>query len=468
MTAAPTFTRTAAPAGPAAPTGAADIRRGSGTGIEGLLARQARRERAARIHARSLPVVPARARGMTVDGADGRRYLDCLAGAGPLVLGHRHPVVLEALRAVPDTDVPPHSGAQTTPIEERFIATLFDTLPPEFTRDARILFCGPAGNDAVDTALGVLRAGTGRGGVLVSAGLCRGTLRETGSVTCLPSPTTLCRDTSAEDARSRPEACDIADLLADAATRRALPTAMVLEAVRGDGEMTAAPDPWVREIRRVTDRYGVPLIVDETQTGLARTGAFWAVDHSGIVPDAIVVPQAVGGSLPLTAIVYRGVPHPREPDETHPAAFRGNQLAMAAGSATIAHIRENRLDAHAARIGERLAHGLRRIQADEPLIGEVRGRGLMIGIEITDPDVGPDADPAPAARSRAQALAAEIRAAALDRGLIIGLGGRQDTVLRLLPPLTMTDEQAEAVLTRLADAIAAVSRQRTAGAPRGR
>ncbi|UGQ13911.1 aminotransferase class III-fold pyridoxal phosphate-dependent enzyme [Yinghuangia sp. ASG 101] len=436
MTAAPTPTRTEA------------VGRATGAGAESLLARQARRERAARIHARSLPIVPVRTRGMTVDGANGRRYLDCLAGAGPLVLGHSHPVVLEAIRAVPDTEAP----ARATPIEARFVETLFATLPPGFAGDARILFCGPEDTDAVDAAIGLAQGATGRADVLVSAGLCRGALPRTGAVTRLPYP---------NPARSGDSSGAIADLLADAAARGAVPSAVVLEAVRGDGEMVTAPDRWMREIRRLTDRYGIPLIVDETQTGLARTGAFWAVEHSGIVPDAIVVAQAAGGSLPLAAVVARCGPHPRDPG-AHPAAFRGNQIAMAAGTATIRHIRENRLDAHAARIGTRLAHGLRRVQAAEPMIGEVRGRGLMIGIELVDPDPDPDPDAASggAHPHGAPALAAAVRAEALDRGLIIGLGGRDDTVLRLLPPLTMTEEQAEAVLTRLADAVAAVGRRR--------
>lgn len=436
MTAAPTPTRSEA------------VGRGTGARAEDLLARQARRERAARIHARSLPIVPVRTRGMTVDGADGRRYLDCLAGAGPLVLGHSHPVVLEAIRTVPEAETP--SNARATPTEARFVETLFATLPAEFARDARILFCGPEGTDAVDAAIGLARGATGREGVLVSAGLCRGALPEAGAVTRLPYP---------DPARAGETGGGIAELLADAAARGAVPSAVVLEAVRGDGEMVPAPDAWLREIRRVTQRYGVALVVDETQTGLARTGAFWALEHSGIVPDTIVVPQAAGGSLPLTAVVARGEPHPGGTG-AHAAAFRGNQLAMAAGAATIRHIRENHLAAHAARIGTRLAHGLRRIQADEPVVGDVRGRGLMLGIELVDPDGAPP----PAAG----ALAAAVRTEALDRGLIIGLGGRDDTILRLLPPLTMTEEQAEAVLTRLADAVAAAARRRRkSGPPQG-
>src|SRR5690349_22451205 len=108
-----------------------------------VLERQRRRESAARTYARAFPIVPVRAKGMTVEGADGRRYLDCLSGAGTLALGHNHPVVLEAIRAVLDAEAPLHVLDLATPVKDRFVEALFETLPPEFARDARIQFCGP-------------------------------------------------------------------------------------------------------------------------------------------------------------------------------------------------------------------------------------------------------------------------------------------------------------------------------------
>ncbi|WP_436790299.1 aminotransferase class III-fold pyridoxal phosphate-dependent enzyme [Yinghuangia sp. YIM S10712] len=447
----------------AAPTGTDTVGAGTGTGSAGILMRQARREPAARIHARSLPIVPVRARGMTVDGADGRRYLDCLSGAGTLVLGHSHPVVLEAIRAVLDAEAPLHVPDLATPIKDRFVETLFDTLPPEFARDARILFCGPAEAEGVVAAISLARSATGRQGVWMTAGACHSAgpaAGALGAVTRLPYPRA---PRSAPDAgdENRPHAARRAEeLLADAAERAALPAAIVLEAVRGDGEVVPAPESWLREMRCIADRHGIPLVADETQTGLARTGAFWAVEHSGILPDAVVISKAAGGSLPLAAVVYRGDADPWAPG-AHAGAFRGNQLAMAAGTATIAHIRENRLDEHAARIGALLLEGLRHLRADHGMLGDVRGRGLMIGIEIVDPDTGPQPDGARSPAAPAPALASAVRAEALDRGLIVGLGGRHGTVIRLLPPLTITEEQAEAVLARLSDAVAAAGRRRT-------
>lgn len=143
---------------------------GESDDTEGILRRQSQRESAARTYARSLPVVPVRARGMTIEGADGRRYLDCLSGAGTLALGHNHPVVLEAIRAVLDSGAPLHVLDLATPVKDAFTTALFETLPPRLARHGRIQFCGPAGTDAVEAALKLVRTATGRGGLLAFSG----------------------------------------------------------------------------------------------------------------------------------------------------------------------------------------------------------------------------------------------------------------------------------------------------------
>ena len=141
---------------------------------EAILRRQALRESAARTYARSLPLVPVRARGMTVEGADGRRYLDCLSGAGTLALGHNHPVVLEAVRRVLDSGAPLHVLDLATPVKDAFTTALFETLPRELADHARIQFCGPAGTDAVEAAIKLARTATGRGGLLAFTGAYHG------------------------------------------------------------------------------------------------------------------------------------------------------------------------------------------------------------------------------------------------------------------------------------------------------
>jgi diaminobutyrate-2-oxoglutarate transaminase len=435
---------------------------------EGILRRQAQRESAARTYARSLPVVPVRARGMIVEGADGRRYLDCLSGAGTLALGHNHPVVLEAVRAVLDSGAPLHILDMATPVKDAFTTTLFETLPPSLAEHGRIQFCGPAGTDAVEAALKLTRIATGRHGLLAFSGayhgMTAGALAATGDtalravadadarVTRLPYPYDYrCPFGIGGDRGAELSARWTANLLADPKGGVQPPAAMLLEAVQGEGGVIPAPDGWLRRMRRITQAHGVPLIVDEVQTGVGRTGTFWAVERSGIVPDVMVLSKAIGGSLPLAVIVYREELDHWQPG-AHAGTFRGNQLAMAAGSATLRFVLRNALHERAETVGSRMLARLRGLAAHQACIGDVRGRGLMIGVELVDPDAEPDDYGALPADPR---LAVEVQREALRRGLIVELGGRHSSVVRLLPPLTITDDQAETVLDRLASAIEA-------------
>ncbi|MEU1621404.1 diaminobutyrate--2-oxoglutarate transaminase family protein [Streptomyces sp. NPDC005722] len=446
------------------------VHEGGRVDTEGILRRQSSRESAARTYARWLPVVPVRARGMTIEGADGRRYLDCLSGAGTLALGHNHPVVLEAVRAVLDSGAPLHVLDLATPVKDAFTTALFETLPPELAHRGRVQFCGPAGTDAVEAALKLVRAATGRDGLLAFSGgyhgMTAGALAATGD--------TAVRGPAAADARitrlpypydyrcpfgvGGEHGAELAarlteNLLDDPKGGVQPPAGMLLEPVQGEGGVIPAPDDWLRRMRELTAARGIPLIADEVQTGVGRTGAFWAVDHSGVVPDVMVLSKAIGGSLPLAVIVYREELDVWRPG-AHAGTFRGNQLAMAAGTATLAYVRRNGLAERAALLGAGMLSRLRALAAEHPCVGDVRGRGLMLGVELVDPDApaGPGGVPPTAPR-----LAAAVRRAALDRGLIVELGGRDGSVIRLLPPLTITEEQSEAVLDRLADALAAAT-----------
>ncbi|ELS57003.1 diaminobutyrate--2-oxoglutarate transaminase family protein [Streptomyces viridochromogenes] len=515
---------------------------------EGILRRQSARESAARTYARALPIVPVRARGLTIEGADGRRYLDCLSGAGTLALGHNHPVVLEAIRRVLDSGAPLHVLDLATPVKDAFITELFHTLPPGLADHARVQFCGPAGTDAVEAAFKLVRAATGRTGILAFSGayhgMTAGALEASGGafdvrVARLPYPQDYrCPFGVGGERGAELAARWTESVLDDPKSGVPRPAGMILEPVQGEGGVIPAPDAWLRRMRQITAERSIPLIADEVQTGVGRTGAFWAVEHSGITPDVMVLSKAIGGSLPLAVVVYREELDAWQPG-AHAGTFRGNQLAMAAGTATLAYVRENRLAERAAELGSRMLTQLLTLADDFAFIGDVRGKGLMIGVEVVEPeaDRGPHegrptalaaidgAGGVPAgredcARAHGQAeegasaalglpggaagaptgydaaltgrgssaelglpgrgagaaavqdsdrhprpaapeLAVAIQRECLRRGLIVELGGRHSSVVRLLPPLTISDEQAAAVLDRLADAVDAVSRGHT-------
>ncbi|PPK92331.1 diaminobutyrate-2-oxoglutarate transaminase [Kineococcus xinjiangensis] len=446
------------------------------TDPDGVLARQAARESAARTYARTFRIVPVAASGMTVTGADGRTYLDCLSGAGTLALGHNHPVVVEAVRRVVDRGAPWHVLDIATPEKDEFTDALFAALPPGLARDGRVHFCGPAGTDAVEAALKLVRTATGRSGVLAFTGayhgMTAGALAASGGVAAkapmsgaaaeavrLPYPYAYrCPFGLGGDATARVSATYVERLLDDPNGGVVEPAGMVLEAVQGEGGVIPAPLEWLRHMRRATAERGIPLVVDEVQTGVGRTGTMWAVDAAGIEPDVLVLSKAIGGSLPMAVVVYAAHLDTWAPG-AHTGTFRGNTLAMAAGAATLRHVLAERLPERAAALGERLLGELRTLQRQHPCIGDVRGRGLMIGVELVEPGAQPDAC---GARPAAPGLAAAVRAECLRRGLIVELGGRHDSVLRLLPPLVMTDEEAGSVLDRLAEAIAVAEREHRA------
>ncbi|MER6063650.1 diaminobutyrate--2-oxoglutarate transaminase family protein [Streptomyces sp. NPDC001792] len=445
---------------------------------EGILRRQSARESSARTYARALPIVPVRARGLTIEGADGRRYLDCLSGAGTLALGHNHPVVLEAIRRVLDSGAPLSVLDLATPVKDAFITELFRTLPPGLADRARVQFCGPAGTDAVEAALKLVRAATGRTGILAFTGayhgMTAGALAASGGahdvqVARLPYP----QDYRCPFGIGGPRGAELAarwteSLLDDPKSGVPLPAGMILEPVQGEGGVIPGPDDWLRRMRRLTADRSIPLIADEIQTGVGRTGAFWAVDHSGITPDVMVLSKAIGGSLPLAVIVYRDDLDVWQPG-AHAGTFRGNQLAMAAGTATLTYVRENGLAERAADLGSRMLSRLGELADTFACVGEVRGRGLMIGVELVDParagseSVGhhpapPGLEPTHTPCPAAPELAVAVQRECLQRGLIVELGGRHSAVVRLLPPLTISEEQATAVLDRLSEAVAAVAR----------
>ncbi|WP_084572758.1 diaminobutyrate--2-oxoglutarate transaminase [Methylocapsa aurea] len=432
-----------------------------------FLARQDAIESNARAYPRRLPVALKSGAGARVIDTDGREYFDCLAGAGALALGHNHPVVVEAIRAALDEGAPLQTLDFPTPLKERFIEELFETLPADFAAEARIHFCGPSGADAVEAALKLVKTATGRRSLLCFHGsyhgMTSGALGLTGAIAAkaaiaglspevqfLPYPSDYrCPFGVGGRAGQDVGATYIETLLDDPNSGICAPAAMILEVVQGEGGINPAPDEWLRKIRDITRRRGIPLIVDEVQTGVGRTGRLFAFEQAGITPDVVVLSKAIGGGLPLAVIVYH-----RDLDlwksGAHAGTFRGDQLGFAAGAATLRHIRVNRLDHHAREMGQRLMRELRREKA--AAIGDVRGRGLMIGVEIIDPEGEvrgsgpPPCDPV---------LAREIQLNCLRRGLIVELGGRSGSVVRFLPPLIIEAGEIDEIAARFHEAVEA-------------
>lgn len=421
----------------------------------------AERESNARTYARSFDRLFVRGAGSLVWDADGRDYIDLLACAGALPLGHNPPEVMaqvnDFLRAGPllqGLDL-------ATPAKLEFVDELLQTLPPAFAADCRLQFCGPTGADAVEAALKLFKTVTGRRSVVAFHGAYHGMtagalalMGKLGPKTAFanaqsdihffPYPS----DTSCPFAVGGVQGQDLGlayleHVLCDPESGMAPPALVILEAIQGEGGCHPAPARWLRALREITERHGIPLVIDEVQTGFGRTGHMFAHEIAGIVPDALVLSKALGGGFPLAVLAYHSR-HDRWLPGAHAGTFRGNQIAMAAGAATMRQLRAHGLAAQANATGAHLRRGLASLGEAWPCIGEVRGRGLMLGMDIVS---------GPAEKRRPDgALAARLKRACFEHGVIVETGGRHGAVMRLLPALTISEAEIDEALRRITTA----------------
>ncbi|MGG3575233.1 aspartate aminotransferase family protein [Bacillus gobiensis] len=436
------------------------------SGNEALLSMQEKRESNARSYSRRLPLAIERAEGIYVTDMDGKKYIDCLAGAGTLALGHNHAVVRGAIEEVLQSYVPLHTLDLTTPVKEAFIDELYASLPQSFAEKAKIHFCGPTGADAVEAALKLVKTATGNRTILSFQGGYHGSTHGTLSISGTTGPKknihALVPDThflpypyeyrcpfGVGKEGHLISTAYIENLLDDPESGIVKPAGIIVEAVQGEGGSIPAPIEWLKELRRITKERDIPLIFDEVQTGIGRTGKMFAFELAGIEPDVLVLSKAIGGSLPLSVVVYDRRLDQWEPG-THIGTFRGNQMAMAAGKATLSFVKENQLPEHANEMGTYLSEQLKSIQKEVTTIGDVRGRGLMIGVEIINPSKQPNKIGSYPANPE---LAKDIQNECFKRGLILEVGGRFGSVIRLLPPLIISKEQIDEVLQRFHEAI---------------
>ncbi|BAP43364.1 diaminobutyrate-2-oxoglutarate aminotransferase [Pseudomonas sp. StFLB209] len=435
-----------------------------------ILARQKQQESNARSYPRRIPLALKRARGIHVEDVEGRIFIDCLAGAGTLALGHNHPVITNAIRQVLDDELPLHTLDLSTPIKDRFVQDLFAVLPPALSAKAKIQFTGPTGTDAVEAALKLVRIATGRSTVLAFHGgyhgMSQGALSLMGNlkaktplgsllstgVQFMPFPYDYrCPFGQGGEAGVQTNLHYLENLLSDPESGVQPPAGIIVEVVQGEGGVIPAANSWLRGLREITARHKIPLIIDEIQSGFARTGKLFAFEHAGIIPDVVVMSKAIGGSLPLAVMVYQDWLDAWQPG-AHAGTFRGNQMAMAAGSAVIRYIEQHNLVQHAADMGQRLRSHLLELQQRVPQLGDVRGLGLMLGVELVDPDGKPDAQ---GHAPHNGALASRVQRECLKRGLILELGGRHGSVVRFLPPLIISAEQVDQVGRIFAKAVQA-------------
>jgi len=383
-----------------------------------------------------------RGEGHRLYDASGKAYLDFANGIAVTALGHGHPKVNAAIHAQVDRLVGPISAIGFTEPVSRLAAELAATFPDPLDS----VFFLNSGSEAIEAALKLARRVTGRPGIIAFRGAFHGRTLGATSVTTsslnyragydpllpgvhiAPFPVAYPEFGGDEEAASS-AALDGLRRLFEAVIPPSSVGSMLIEPILGEGGYNPAPASFLRALRALCDEHGILLIADEIQTGMGRTGRMWAFEHAGIVPDVVCVAKAIANGLPLSALVSSHALQERWGKSAHGTTFGGNPVACAAGLAVLEVIREERLVENAAARGAELRAGLARIAAEDDRIGDVRGPGLMVGVELVRSSEGAEPD---------GVVADRLMAACADAGLLVLLCGRDHHVVRWIPPLNVT------------------------------
>ena len=439
-----------------------------------VLLDQAAMESEVRSYPRRLPIAIKQAYGCLVEDTRGQIFLDCLAGAGTLALGYNHPEINQALKDQLDAGLPYQTLDIATKAKTNYIQAVRNFLPTELGDNCVIQFCGPSGADCVEAAIKLAKQTTGRNTMFAFRGayhgMTNGTMgmmgnlgtkaRRTGlmsDVHFMPFPYDLrCPFGLGGDEGAKAGIRYIERLLNDDEAGIAKPAAIIVEPVQGEGGVVPAPAFWLRELRRICDEHGIMLIFDEIQCGVGKTGYNFAFEESGIVPDVLCLSKAIGGGMPMSLLVINKKCDTWRPGE-HTGTFRGNQLAMVAGAKALEIITRDNLTQEAREKGAYLRAGFEKIAQRLNCVADVRGKGLMLGLEIKDPSGELNKFGEPKAGSE---LTLKIQRAALERGLMVEKGGREGSVIRFLPPLIISYEQLDFALRVLEEAMIAAGASR--------
>jgi len=418
---------------------------------------QSSNESSAVSYPRGMPMAIRRAKGATLEDVDGNFYIDFFAGAGVMNVGHSNPEVIEAAsHQLRDLT---HSLDIPNPGRRALVEALFSVLPNPLSK---VFFGGPTGSDAVEVAVKMAKYSKKRYPMIAFEGsyhgMSAGALSLTSAMSykedflpLLPevhfTPYAYCYRCPLG---RKQESCDLEcaqyleHLLEDPHTGVGKPAAIIVEAIQGEAGSIVPPDGFIPKIREICDKHQIVMIVDEIQAGFCRTGKMFAFQHTGTVPDIVTMSKALGGvGFPISGIAYKEELD-MLPAGKHIGTFRGNVIAYVAGNAAINFMVKNKLAEHVLSLGEKILAWLKEIEKDSKIVGEARGKGLMLGVEMVRDK---------ATKEPAPDLARKVRTFCHRHGLMHEIGGHYDNVVRFLPPLIITEELALKGIEIFEDAI---------------
>ena len=414
-------------------------------------------------YTRSYPLVAKRGRGAIVEDVDGNRFLDFSAGIAVVATGHCHPKVVRAIRRQAAELIHMSGTDFYYPGLADLARKLAEIAPGSGPK--RVYF-GNSGTEAIEAAMKLARFYTGREKFIAFIGAFHGRTLGSLSLTCskrtqrarfaplVPEVTHVPYAYCYRCAYNlKPQDCAVycARIIEEHLFRTYVPSdevaAIVVEPIQGEGGYVFPPPEFLQELRRICDRHGILLVFDEVQCGFGRTGKMWACDHAGVVPDILCVAKGIASGMPLGAIISRAEIM-KWPAGAHASTFGGNPIAIAASLATI-ELLEQRYIRNAAVLGQHLLRRMRDWPKRHPLVGEVRGKGLMVGIELVKD------------RSTKEFATEErnewVRMAFQEGLLVLGCG---PSTLRLMPPLAVSRRQIDCAVDVLDRALTKIERKR--------
>jgi 4-aminobutyrate aminotransferase len=424
----------------------------------------ARRDGVPAVWARYTDLVVERGIGSWVETIEGERYLDYTCGIGVTNTGHAHPRVAAAIAEQAGKII----HAQQNILYHKPGLELHERLPRTFPGlregESAGLFLSNSGAEAIEAAVKLAKYATRRPAIIAFRGGFHGRTHGAmaltssgvkyrghfeplmGGVHFAPYPYVL-RNPTGRDAEAAVafSLAGIEELFATVIYPDDV-AAFLVEPILGEGGYVLPPDAFLPALREVAERHGILLIADEVQSGMGRTGRMWATDWYDARPDIVVIAKGIASGMPLSGIMARRDLLDRLGPGAHGGTYGGNAVACAAAVATLDVIESEGLLANAARQGERLLAGLREVAEDHSCVAEVRGRGLMIGMELAQ---GPELTPRPD-------LAKGILHEAFERKLLLLTCGTYGQVVRVIPPLVTTDEEVETAIGVISESLAAV------------
>jgi 4-aminobutyrate aminotransferase len=415
-------------------------------------------------YTRSYPLVAKSGRGARITDVDGNEFLDFAAGIAVTSTGHCHPEVVAAIQKQA-AELIHISGTDfyNEPLTD--LAKRLSAVAP--MKGPHRIFYGNSGAEAVECAMKLARYHTGRQNIIAFLGAFHGRTMGALSLTAskpqqkrrfaplVPGVTHVRYPYAYRGCTGGPQeeeafSLGCARYIEEKLFKTILPpeevAAIFVEPIQGEGGYVVAPANFMRELRAICDKHGILLVADEVQSGAGRTGKWWAVEHTGVEPDIICMAKGIASGMPLGVCMSRAEIMDWVPG-SHASTFGGNPVSIAAALATM-DVLEREGIANAARVGDLMLERLNGWKETHPLVGDVRGRGLMIGIELVKNKA--TREPAPALRNRVEALA-------FEHGLmILGCG---ETSLRLCPPLIVSEEEATVALDILEEALTIVEKE---------